>query len=64
MTYIRRKEVFMVKVTSSHRDGEFENGTSISVSDGHLYVYRLSDIIAIYAPGCWQDAVVEPKKSN
>lgn len=50
----------MVKVNGTHRDAEFERGSAISVTDGHLYVYRGDgDIIAIFAPGDWHDAVVE-----
>jgi hypothetical protein len=52
----------MVQVTgtSTGRDAALEHGTSIMVSNGHLHVYGSgSEVIAIFAPGTWRDAVVE-----
>lgn len=53
-----------VKGTAKGRDLEFETGTNISVTEGHLYVYSGTSTIAIFAPETWRDAVTEQRRAN
>lgn len=52
-----------VEVTTLRRPSDpdtFEFAGDISVKDGHLHVFgKGGDIVAIYAPGKWEDAEVK-----